>query len=484
VAGSLVRSAFGATVALSIAIAASTLPSRASNIAVYSIQTGQSIVLKTPNLDRVAVGDPKIAGILPLGTSQVIVNGKASGHTTIFVWNAGVEHTYEITVVEQNLDSVAGLIRRSLDLPDVDVIVLGQNIILEGEVADDASFNQISAFLKRFDGITFNNSTGGNGKIVNAVTVKMSTVQALQAKIDGSSPGNDIHVSQDPNGDLVVSGLVKDKVEEEAVIRQVQRAAGPMIASTAKVVDRLDTGSITQIDVKVNVLEVDKTGTSQLGLRLQTANETQPGQTTFQYGSTSSITALENPNAVVNRTNPFAVGPFQRVSLFAPTLDLLIQQGHARELSSPNLVAMPGKEAKFLVGGQVPIPISNGLGTVTVEYKDYGVNLDVTPDLLADGSIETVIRPEVSDLDFADGIQLNGFTIPALKTSRLQTDVVTRGGESVILGGLLRRVEQKTITKIPLLADIPILGQLFRSTNYQKNDSDVIFVMTPTVVTR
>jgi pilus assembly protein CpaC len=161
-----------------------------------------------------------------------------------------------------------------------------------------------------------------------------------------------------------------------------------------------------------------------------------------------------------------------------------MQEGHAKLLSSPNLLTQPGQEATFLVGGEIPIPVSNGLGTISISYKEFGVKLDVTPQILGNGAVEAKIAPEVSDLDFADGISLNGFVVPALKTSKLSTDVITQDGESIVMGGLLRRIEQKNIQKIPLLGDLPILGQLFRSTSYQKSDSDVVFVMTPTIVTK
>jgi pilus assembly protein CpaC len=137
-----------------------------------------------------------------------------------------------------------------------------------------------------------------------------------------------------------------------------------------------------------------------------------------------------------------------------------------------------------LVGGQIPIPESNGLGTVSVVYKDYGVKLDVTPTLLGNGNIETKINPEISEISSNGAVTINGFSIPALQTSKLSTDVITKTGESIVMGGLLRRVDTKAIQKVPLLGDIPILGQLFRSTNYQHSESDVVFVMTPTVVTK
>ena len=103
---------------------------------------------------------------------------------------------------------------------------------------------------------------------------------------------------------------------------------------------------------------------------------------------------------------------------------------------------------------------------------------------MGDGTIETKIAPEISDLDFSNGITLNGFVVPALKTSRLSTDIITHDGDAVVMGGLLRRIEQKNIDKFPILGDLPIIGKLFRSTNYQLTDTDVIFVMTPDVVVR
>jgi pilus assembly protein CpaC len=153
-------------------------------------------------------------------------------------------------------------------------------------------------------------------------------------------------------------------------------------------------------------------------------------------------------------------------------------------LSSPDLVTTPGNKATFLVGGSFPIPFSTGLGQVSIQYQPFGVQLNVTPTLLGNGAVEANITPDISDLDFADGVQENGFIIPALKESKLSTDIITQPGESIIMGGMVRRVETRTIQKVPLLGDIPILGQLFRSTNYQNNQSDIVFVMTPQVITR
>jgi pilus assembly protein CpaC len=233
-------------------------------------------------------------------------------------------------------------------------------------------------------------------------------------------------------------------------------------------------------------MEVDKTAQSQLGMRLQGALP--GGSSAFAGGqgfslTTPSIVAIENPVA-----NAFGsvlkFGSLARATMLAPTLDLLISEGHAKLLSSPDLMTMPGTEATFLVGGSIPIPVSNGLGSVTITFKDFGVNLKVTPTVLGSGAVECKIAPEVSNLDFSDGVTLNGFTVPALKVSKLSTDVVTQTGESIIMGGLLNRIESVNVQKIPILGDLPILGKLFRSVNYQKQESDVVFILTPTIITR
>ena len=121
---------------------------------------------------------------------------------------------------------------------------------------------------------------------------------------------------------------------------------------------------------------------------------------------------------------------------------------------------------------------------MSVDFKKYGVQLNVTPTILPNGSIQTVINPDISELDYTNAPTFNGFTIPALKESSLSTTVITKAGESVVLGGLLRRVETRTINKVPILSSIPILGKLFQSVSYQRGDTDVVFMMTPQIMTQ
>jgi len=445
----------------------------AERVSLISIQSGHSVILRTPGLERLAVGDGRIAGVVPIGSSQIVINGKAPGHTTVFVWTSGSRLTYEVTVTEQEVDDLAQMLRTSVSDPNVEIVSFGHSVVVRGTVRDGAEYTELSDILSHFDKL----ATSEKYTVVNAVSVAhpLGDLQHDIANIPGAS---DIRVDPDGKGNVVVSGRVHDAVTEQAILARARGIAGQYLSSDGKLIDRLSTDLVSQIDIKVYILEIDNTAAKSLGIQLQSATFQPSG--TYTLGG-PSFPVVEN---AVGLGKALTSGAFFRTITLAPTLNLLLQEGHARMLSAPDLVTTPGNAATFLVGGSFPIPYSTGLGQVSIQYKDYGVQLNVTPTLLGNGAVEAKIAPEVSDLDFQNGTVQNGFIIPGLKTSRLSTDVITQAGESIIMGGLLRRVETRTIQKIPLLGDIPILGQLFRSTNYQNQQSDVVFVMTPEIITR
>jgi Flp pilus assembly secretin CpaC len=466
--------AFGAL----LAAVGSTASAPAQTISLLSVQSGHSVVLQTPGLVRVAVGDGRIAGVLPIGTSQLVINGKAPGQTTVFVWVAGHRQTYDVTVTEQTMDDLAQMLRTSINNPDVQVISFRNSIVVRGTVADGAQFNTLNDIIGRFDEY----AKKQNYSIVNAVTVAhpLGDLQKELTSIAGGADP-DIRVDPDGKGNVIVSGHVHDEQTAQAILARAKGLAGPYLSADGKLVDRISTDTTSQVDIKVYVLEVDHTAAHDLGIQLQSAIfQNGANGTTYTLGS-PSYPAVELPQAA---GGALKVGAFFRTITLAPTLNLLMTEGHVKVLSAPDLVTLPGNNAQFLVGGSIPIPIATGLGQVGIQYEPYGVQLNVTPVLLGNGSVEAKIQPDISDLDFADGISENGFVIPALKESKLSTDVITQTGESISMGGLVRRMETKFINKIPLLSQIPILGKLFQSTNYLNQQSDVVFVMTPTVITR
>jgi Flp pilus assembly secretin CpaC len=467
------RRALSIVAAAAVTICAA--PVSADQVTLVSVQSGHSVLLKAEGLSRVAVGDGRIAGVVPVGTSQVIVNGKAPGHTTIFVWAGGRRVTYEITVTEQQLDDLAQMLRSAISAPSVQVVSFDHSIVVRGTVSDGAQFQQINDIVGRFDAVMKEQGA----VLVNAVTISqnLGMLQRAIANIPGAS---NIRVDPDGKGNVIVSGNATDAVTAQAILDRARGLAGPYLASNGQLIDRLSSLSNSQIDIKVYVLEVDKTAQSNLGISLQSATFLPTGGYNLGPPSFSPVESPSLPGSGLG----FTIQPFFRTITLAPTLNLLMQEGHAKVLSSPNLVTSPGAKATFLVGGEIPVVTSTGLGAVNVQYQPYGVQLNVTPEILGNGSVHAVVAPEVSRLDYANAVIVSGFTIPALLVSKLSTDVITRPGESIILGGLVNRLEMKTISKIPLLSSIPILGKLFTSTAYQNQQSDVVFVMTPEIVTR
>jgi len=438
-----------------------------------ALRTGQSIVMQTPSVSRVAVGDGKIAGVVPIGNTEIIINGKAAGRTTLFVWTSAGRRQFDVLVTEQTLDDLRGMLQSSIGAPGVKVTSFDTSLVLNGTVPTAEEMLRLNAVIARFEPAI----TADKYLIINAVTVA-EPLGPLQNKLAGNAATRGVRVDPDLKGNLIVSGPVPDRTTAEQVLASVRALGGPYLASDGKVIDRLEPSTVSQVDVKVYILEVDDTALRDLGVNLQNA--------TFNPDGTYSLGPATFPivEGLGGAGKAFSIGSFFRTITLAPTLNLILTSGHARMLSSPDLVTLPGHEASFLVGGEIPIPVAQGLGQVTITFKDYGVQLKVTPTLLGDGSVESVIAPVVSTLDFTDGVTLNGFVVPALKTSQLSTDVITKAGESIVLGGLLQHIESRNIDKIPILGDLPIIGKLFRSTRYQNQQSDVVFVMTPTILTR
>ncbi len=439
---------------------------------VISVPNGESTTIPVSGVTRLGIGDGTIAGVVMAGQNQLVVNGKSQGRTTLTVWHGDNWTSYVINVTTQSLEEYARVLRGAMNEPHVSVEVSKNAIMVSGTVPDTAAFARVGDAIDRFAEL----SKKEKFTVVNSVVVqnRTSTVQQKIASVPGLE---NVTVSSDAKGNLYVGGNVDDRKTAERALRRAASDAGANLAADGKVIDRLTTTRTTQIGVKVYILEIDDEGLSQLGISLAGANPDPANPGSFLYGSPTFI-ALEGATKGIN------LEPFAQVTRLAPTLDLIITSGHAKMLSQPNLVTSPGVAAKFLVGGEIPYVVSSGLGQESITYHEYGVKLDMTPSILGNGEIETIIAPEVSQLDFQDGVTLNGFVVPAFKTSRLSTDVITHPGESVIMGGLLSRIDQRTISKIPLLGDLPVFGKLFRSTRYQSSQTDVVFILTPEAIVR
>jgi pilus assembly protein CpaC len=256
----------------------------------------------------------------------------------------------------------------------------------------------------------------------------------------------------------------------------------------------IDSGGVVQVDVKV--VEFDKTAMSSIGLNLVKSN----GGFTFgtfaptslssvQVGNTQSNSANNSSTVggvTFNATQPISsafnlIFNSSKHDLFSD-LSLLQSDGLARVLAEPTLVALSGQSASFLAGGELPIPEPQGLGTVAVVYKPYGVGLTLTPTVLAPDRIALKVAPEASELDYTNELVISGVSVPAITTRRADTTVELGDGETFVIGGLVSQDITSTMNKIPLLGDIPIIGAFFRDMQYSKQDKELVIMVTPHLV--
>jgi pilus assembly protein CpaC len=244
-----------------------------------------------------------------------------------------------------------------------------------------------------------------------------------------------------------------------------------------------------QILLRVKFAELDRSRELQYGVNLLgLPGQTQIGSTTGQFSSgTLSGTAStmagtsQSSFSITQALSLFAFDPHLNIGAFIKALE---SQSILQTLAEPNLVTTSGKEASFLVGGEFPVPViqgGSGAGAVTVQFREFGIRLKFLPLLTDHNTIKMHLNQEVSTLDLADGVTLNGFVIPALSTRRADTDVELGEGQSFVVAGLVSNSETETFTKIPVLGSLPIIGYLFKSKDEKKSRTDLVVLVTPEV---
>src|SRR5581483_6160064 len=208
----------------------------ADSVSLISVQSGHSVLLKTPNLQRVAVGDGRIAGVVPVGSSQIVINGKAPGHTTVYVWSGNRRLAYEVTVTEQQADDLAQMLRTSIDDPNVQVVSFGKSVVVRGTVRDGAEYQTLNDIVGQFDKL----AQAQKYAVVNVVQIAhpLGDLQHDIASIPGAT---DIRVDPDGKGNVIVSGHVHDAVTEQTILARARGIAGPYLASDGKLIDRIST---------------------------------------------------------------------------------------------------------------------------------------------------------------------------------------------------------------------------------------------------
>jgi pilus assembly protein CpaC len=402
---------------------------------IVHLKVGHSKVLRTPfALSRISVADPDIADLILISEREIYVNGLAPGVTNISMWGKSRFTSASVTV-EADLTLLKEKLHQILPKEKIGVEAAGDSIVMSGEVSGPLAQSTALSVARAFIG---------------------------------------------------------------------EKGAAGGKAKETKVVNLMHVGGVQQVMLEVRIAEINRTVAQQIGINF-TALSPSGNFGVNQLNSLAPVAALSrtiNP-AMVPSGNTTSGAPgtvFQQLLstnlqamagwkaggiLWTAFLNLLKQNNLGRVLAEPNLVTTSGQKASFLAGGQYPYPVpqTSGGGTaITIQFQQYGVQLEFTPTILDDNKIAIKVHPTVSELDYSNAVPTNGFLVPGLLSREMNTQVEVRDGQTFSIAGLLSDQSRNVINKFPVLGDIPVLGALFRSTQFQKNETELVALVTSHLV--
>ncbi len=319
---------------------------------------------------------------------------------------------------------------------------------------------------------------GNDNLLLNTRVVVTHNLQALRTAIGSAIPGGGVAISTAGDA-LVLNGSVNSAAQAE----DLRRLAARFAPGDGAVVNNLRVVAPNQVNLRVRIAEVSRDTLKQFGINWD--NAIKLGGFVFGLAQGAPVLAAGGGFNVGNKgTNSF-VGSFRRGNVDLNTvIDALANENLITVLAEPNLTAMSGETANFLAGGEFPIPVpqSGNSNAITIEFKKFGVSLAFTPTVVDGNRINLKVRPEVSQLSTVGSIVVNSISIPALTTRNAETTVELASGQSFAIAGLLQHNSQQDASKTPFLGDIPILGALFKSDRYQRNETELVIVVTPYLV--
>jgi len=302
----------------------------------------------------------------------------------------------------------------------------------------------------------------------------------LKEKLNQLLPDEDIQVYASQGG-----VLLKGEVSSTPVLSTALAIAEPF--APKNVVNLIQVGGLKQVLLEVRVAEVSRTALNRLNVNFRSLFDNFFMITNFASGGgvnelvTAGGAFVSSEGLIAPNTNLIAGSTKLHTLSF---IQALKETGLVRILAEPNLIALSGTKATFLAGGEFPIPVpqGNAAGTYTIEFKKFGVQLSFTPTILDSGKISLVVAPEVSEIDFTTAVQIGGFVVPGVSTRSVSTTVELMDGHTFAIAGLIRDDSRNLVSKFPVLGDIPILGALFRSTEFIRNETELVILVTPRLI--
>ena len=448
------KKAIGSAIAAALALAlaansASPLNAQSARISSpdsrinLSVGRGKLITLPSPIAD-IFIAEDRIADVQVRSPRQLYIYGKAGGQTSFYATSASGKVVYSADVsVGSSISSIDQML--SLAMPDAKIAVSRTDnfVLLTGTIANPDDAEEAESLVQAY--------VGDESRVVS----RLKTATPLQVNLKVRFAEVSRTLAKEINGNV----LTRDTTGGF----QFGISRGRNFGS----IGNFDTSGFPQLDAS-NLFGLPA-GSISLPFNPATGQFLTQGGTSFNFNQATGLNTIQ------------AAGRLFGLDI-ATALDISERVGLVTTLASPNLTTISGETATFLAGGRFPIPQSTGFGEVSVSYQDFGVSLSYTPTVLSNGKISIRVAPKVSELSSAGAVRLNGFEIPAISTREAETTVELGSGESFMIAGLMQNSYSSTVDKTPGLADVPVLGNLFKSDGYRKNETELMIVVTPYLV--
>lgn len=386
-----------------------------------NVSLNSSKYMQAPKITRIAIGNPEIADVRMLSARDYLLIGKKAGSTSLIVWSAnGVREEYSVYVSGDD-QGMASAIQQAIGYPGITAQMMNGKVLLRGTVKNQYEHDTAIKIAQLYLG-----SGGG------------STSSATTASGTNGSQGS---------------------------------------ATDENIIDFLEMSHPSQIRLEAQLIEINTDDEKNLGIQYwsPTLGNSSSGITP---GASGLVYVGED---MYNKRGSFGwIG--SHLSTIDASLHALVTNGKARILSRPSITTMSGKTANILIGGRIPIPTSAGDGEISIDWREYGIRLNIEPVVDGENKITSKVHAEVSTLDYGHAVVENNFSIPALASREADAVINVRSGATMAIGGLLNSEDSKTISKIPLLGDLPIIGQFFRHTSKTRDNRELLILITPTLV--
>jgi pilus assembly protein CpaC len=397
------------------------------------------------------------------------VRGSLSARSILDVHSAGSSNILRIIVGHSVVLTTATPLRR---------VYIGNPDVLQSFTSSSTEI-VITAIKPGISSLVLWDSTGNH--CLYSISADVSTDKLLNS-IKDALPGTDIQVDT-REGMIYLSGTVPSDAVSGAVVKMAS-AYGKDIVSSLRVIQVHE----KQVQLKLRIVEVDRTKLDQFGVNFFLGGKTSGGISTQQFNSVSSVTSANGGSSSATVSDPLNLFLYNSSINMGVTVKDLEQRQILQVLAEPTLTAISGQQARFLSGGEFPYPVveSGGVAgaapTISISFRPYGVKVDFMPTVNADGTILLKLSPEVSALDYSNAVTISGFTIPALSTRRAETEVELQSGQSFMVSGLLDHRTTEIMSRIPGVSSLPVLGQLFRSKDFSHSVVELVVIVTATVV--